>query len=296
MDFQAILVATDFSPLAEQAVARGALLAQQHKASLHLLHVLSPVAWKMFGKALFEHPLVSEKRLYESAQKRLSDVADACRARYAIPVQCSVEAGRPHEQIAAYVNLHAIRLTILGPHAGNVVRDLFIGSTAKRLLRAGTLPALIVKTQPTAAYRTALVAVDFSTISRTAIDVVASMAPDAVIHALHVYDVLYEGKMRYAGVGEAVIQQYRDAAEVEATRMMHAFISALGGHGSVMPIVRHGYAARVVLEEARALEADLIVMGKHSRSALDELFMGSVTEGVLYQLDRDLLIVSGGSR
>lgn len=292
MNVQAILAATDFSPHAEQAVARAALLAQQHKATLHLLHVLPAISWKMFGRMLSEHPLVTEKQLYEAANARLSGVADTCRKRYAIPVQFHVEIGRPHEHIANYARLHAVKLTVLGSHAGNFAHDLFIGSTAFRFLHGGTHPALIAKTLPRAPYRTVIVAVDFSDISRTAIDSAARIAPGAVIHALHVYDVLFEGKMRYAGVDEAVIQQYRDAADAEASRMMHEFLLGQRRHGAILPIVRHGYPARVILDEAHALHADLIVMRKHSRSGLNELFLGSVTEGVLCGLDRDLLVVT----
>ena len=289
---QAILAATDFSPHAEQAVARAALLAQQHKATLHLLHVLPAISWKMFGQMLSEHPLVTEKQLYKAANARLSDVADACRKRYAIPVQFHIEVGRPHEHIANYARLHAINLTVLGSHADNFARDLFIGSTALRFLHEGTHPALIAKTLPHAPYRTVLVAVDFSDISRTAIDSAARIAPGAVIHALHVYDVLFESKMRYAGVDERVIQQYRDAADAEASRMMGEFLLEPGRHGAILPIVRHGYPPRVILDEADTLHADLIIMGKHNRPGLNELFLGSVTEAVLYGLDRDLLVVT----
>lgn len=89
-----------------------------------------------------------------------------------------------------------------------------------------------------------------------------------------------------------MIQQYRDAADAEASRMMHEFLLGQRRHGAILPIVRHGYPARVILDEAHALHADLIVMGKHSRPGLNELFLGSVTEGVLCGLDRDLLVVT----
>lgn len=46
---QSILAATDFSPRAEHAVERAALLAQQDKAVLHLL---SEAWWKAFCTAL----------------------------------------------------------------------------------------------------------------------------------------------------------------------------------------------------------------------------------------------------
>lgn len=292
MGLQAVLAATDFSPRSQQAVERAALLAQQHKAILHLLHVQPAISWKMFGRMLLEHPLVTEKQLYEAARTRLGEVADECRTRYTIPVQYHVEIGRPHERIASYARAHAIDITVLGPQAGNFGRDLFIGSTALRFLQTGTNPALIAETVPKASYRTVLVAVDFSAVSRAALDAAVWLAPEAAIHTLHVYDILFEGKMRYAGVDHDVIEQYRNAAEAEAERLMQEFLFVHGGQGEISHLVQHGYPARVILDQARKLDADLIVVGKHSRSGLGELLLGSVSEAVLFGLDRDLLVVA----
>lgn len=293
VNLKTILTATDFSPRAEWAVARAALLAQQHKATLHVLPVIS---WKMFGQALFEHPLVTEKQLYDAAKLRLKSVADDCQKRYAIPVEWFVEIGRPHERIADYAHAHAISLTVWGSHSGNFARDLFIGSTAFKFLRSGTNPALITETSPhtpqSTSYSNVLVAVDFSEVSRNAIHTAAQIAPGALIHALHVYEVQFESKMRYAGVDDDVIQKYRDAAEAEAARLMQKFLLDLKQYDTILPIIRHGYPARAILDEAHRQHAGLIVMGKHSRSGLGELFLGSVTEGVLHALDRDLLVVA----
>ncbi len=296
VDIKTILTATDFSPRAEWAVARAALLAQENKATLHVLHVLPVISWKMFGQALFEHPLVTEKQLYDAAKIRLKSVAEDCQQRYAIPVEWFVEIGRPHERIADYAQVHAVSLTVLGSHSGSFARDLFIGSTAFKFLRGGANPALIAETLPlipqSTSYRNVLVAVDFSEVSRTAIHAAAQIAPGAVIHALHVYEVLFESKMRYAGVDDDVIQKYRDAAQAEATHMMQKFLLDLEQSDTILPIIRHGYPARAILDEAHRQHAGLIVMGKHSRSGLDEIFLGSVTEGVLHALDRDLLVVT----
>lgn len=287
-----ILAATDFSPPAEQAVARAATFARQFRTTLHLLHVLPPISWKAFGKALIEHPLVTEKQLYDAARTRLDNVADACRTQYGIEVTSHVDIGRPHVCIADFARTHAVGLTVLGPHAGNFARDLFIGSTAYRFLREGSAPALIAQPAGQAPYRTVLVAVDFSDISHAAIEAAQKFAPGAAIHALHVYDVLFEGKMRYAGVEDDVIQQYRAGAETEARGMMQQFLAERGWQESIIPAVRNGYPPRTIRDEADSLRADLIVMGKHGRSALQESFLGSVTEAVLHGLDRDLLVVA----
>lgn len=292
MELKHILAATDFSDLAGQAVGRAALLAQQHGATLHLIHVVPSVSWKIFGRALIEHPLITEKHLYESAQQHLQEQAETCRKRFGLDVRCHADIGRPHDVIAAYATQIQADLNVLGPHADNLLHDLFIGSTARKVLHKGRQPTLIAQVKPDTPYRRVLVAVDFSDASRVALEAALRFAPDAAVHLLHVYDVLFEGKMRYAGVEENVIEQYRDAAGTEAWRLMHEFLEQMGARDRVQPIVQNGYPARAILDEAQNLQIDLIVMGKRGRSELDELFLGSVTETILYDLDRDLLLVS----
>lgn len=290
-----LLAATDFSASAERAIQRAALLAKQHGAILHLMHVVPTLTWTMFGRALVEHPLVTEKNLFDAAKERLSNLAEDCAARYGISVQSHVDIGRPYQRIAEYVTRHEIDMAVLGPHADNPVRDVFIGSTASRFVRRGARSALVVRSTPAEPYRRVLVAVDFSDASRLSVETAASLAPEASIHVLHVFDVLFEGKMLYANVEPEVIQQYRDAAGEEAWRMMNEFTGELGlpGHmPPVVPVIRNGDPSQRIIEEARMLQADLVVMGKHGRSELDQLFLGSVTENVLHQTDRDLLLVA----
>ncbi|HVK94610.1 MAG TPA: universal stress protein [Noviherbaspirillum sp.] len=298
MHIRRILAATDLSPDGNRAIGRAALLAQQHQASLHLLHVLPAMSLKMLGHAFVEHPLVTEKQLYEAAKTDLHAAADTCRQRYAGPLQWYVEIGRPHERIADYVRQHRIDLTVLGASTDQHAPRLMIGATVLKVLRTGTQPVLIAGIEPEAPYSRVLVAVDFSGISSIAMEAAAHIASGATLHVLHVTEAMAEGKMHYAGVDAKVIQQYRDASEQEAMRTMTGFLATLRQHApmrasSIASIVRRGSPARIIRDEAQALQADLIVMGKHSQSRLEQLLVGSVTEKVLHDLDRDLLLVVG---
>lgn len=286
-----ILAATDFSPRAELAVKRAATLARQHEATLHLLHVMPTLQWQMFGRALVEHPLVTEGRLYESARARLESFAETLAGHYAISLQHHVSIGRPHEKIAEYAQSHAVDVTVLGSHGENFVLDPFIGTTALKFVRMGTSPALIVDTEETGADDNVLVAVDFSDVSRATVEAALRIVPQGSIHVLHVYEVAFEEKMRFAGVEEGVIQRYRDAAGREARRMMDAFLAAIDVRDRASPIIKRGAPALTILDRARALHADLIVMGKRGRTELNELLLGSVTKHVLQETDRDLLLV-----
>ncbi|MGB7989964.1 MAG: universal stress protein [Candidatus Methylophosphatis roskildensis] len=286
-----IVAATDFSPRAELAVKRAATLAQQHEATLHLLHVMPKLQWQMFGRALVDHPLVTEGRLYESARARLKNLAEALAGSYAIALQHHVSIGRPHEKIAEYARSHVVDLTVLGSHGENFVLDPFIGTTALKFVRMGTSPALIVDTEATGAYGNVLVAVDFSDVSRAAVEAALRIGSQGSIRVLHVYEVEFEEKMRFAGVEDGVIQRYRDAAAREARRMMDAFLAGKDLRDRVSPIIKRGAPALTILDQAQALHADLIVMGKRGRTELNEVLLGSVTKHVLQETDRDLLLV-----
>ena len=55
--------------------------------------------------------------------------------------------------------------------------------------------------------------------------------------------------------------------------------------------VVEGKPAEVILEQARAIDADLIVMGSHHHSALGEALLGTTTQKVLHRSERPVLVV-----
>jgi nucleotide-binding universal stress UspA family protein len=295
MKISSLLVATDFSPATDVAIERAALLAKHYAATLHLLHVVPPISWRMFGEALAEHPLALEQRMHDAARERLLEMTHATQQRYAINVRPHVAVGDIPERIDEYVRTHAIDLAVLGRRTGQLGRDFFLGTTSLKYLHLMTTPTLIVQNPASAHYQTGLVAVDFSDVSKPALETAQVVAPQATLYAAHVFDVEFESMMRYAGVEDHIVRQYRNAAETEAAYRMEACLRAVDQSRPVLPIIRHGAPAKVLLDEAENLQAGLMVLGKRLKSGLEKWMLGSVTEDVAFQCQgRDLLIVAGG--
>jgi len=63
------------------------------------------------------------------------------------------------------------------------------------------------------------------------------------------------------------------------------------GDKTILTIVKEGDFADSILEAAKEVNADIIVIGSHSRRWLEEILMGSVTEKVLQHTLIPLLIV-----
>lgn len=91
-----------------------------------------------------------------------------------------------------------------------------------------------------------------------------------------------------AGPTEALLKQAREEVRqhlAEARRWLH--------EGGITPseIEREGDAGKQIVEAARELEADLIVLGSHGRNPLARLFVGSVSDAVLRHWEGATMIV-----
>jgi nucleotide-binding universal stress UspA family protein len=287
-----ILVATDFSGCAARASERAARLADDHHATLHLVHVMDGLLLQMFAGTLDEHPLATEQRLLESARSRLQELAGLLASQFGVPVKDEVLIGRIHAQVAEYATTHAIDLTVFGAHGENFVRDVFVGSTASKFLRKSRQPTLVARSDEERPYHQVLVAVDFSPASRLAVEWAVRIAPQAAIHVLHVSELPFEGKMRYAGIKEGEIAKYRYRAEQDARRTLDAFLGSIERAAGLQHSVIDGPPSRTIAAQAQFHHADLVVMGKRGKLEFDEFLLGSVTLRVLEQIDRDLLLVA----
>ena len=247
---------------------------------------------QMFAGTLDEHPLAMEQRLRESARSRLKELAGLLASHFGVSVKDEVLIGRIHAQVTEYATTHAIDLTVFGAHGENFVRDVFVGSTASKFLRKGRRPTLIVRSEKKRPYGQVLVAVDFSPASRLAIEWALRIAPQAAIHVLHVSELPFEGKMRYAGILEDDIAMYRRNAEQEARRALEAFLGGIEGAAGLRRSVVDGPPSRTIAAQAQLRHADLVVMGKRGKLEFDEFLLGSVTLRVLEEIDRDLLLVA----
>jgi len=184
-----------------------------------------------------------------------------------------------------------IDLMVMGVRGAHFVRELLIGSTTERVLRKSRRPLLAVKQRPQSPYRRILAPVDFSDHAAAAVNAAHVWLPDADIVLLHAFEVELESTFRLAGMDDNTIHAYRARARDEAQSAMDAFVGRLQVPASRLSRqFVHGAATLNILEQELMLDVDLVVMGKHGQSALDELLLGSVTQHVLTYSSNDVFI------
>lgn len=290
-----ILAATDLSAPARHAVERGFRIAAAANADYCVMHALELDTMDALREWLGEDLTQVKQKIEEQARETLlQQLADPAR-KHGVTARALIVAGTPLATIVEQADAMATDLLVLGARGGDFLRHYLLGSTASRLLRKSRRhPVLIVKQASHEAYRRALIPVDFSALSVRAIQLARQVASGADIVLLHAYEAPFEGKLAYAGVDAAVIQQYRDAAREEALRNMRRVAAEAGlAIGDYSPLVVHGDPSQQVIEQEQERDCDLIVMGKHGASITEDLLLGSVTKHVLEEAQSDVLVVCG---
>jgi nucleotide-binding universal stress UspA family protein len=287
-----LLAATDFSTPARHALERAALLAEAHPgARLTLAHVVSRTALDSLRHLLSEDAAALEARLLEQAELRLTELATHLAASHAGAIDTVLKQGSAPIALVELAEALHTDLLVLGARGAHFVRERLLGSTTERVLRTSRRPLLAVKQRPHAPYRRILAAVDFSDHSAVAVNAAHAWLPDADIVLLHAFEVEMENALQLAGISDSQIHQYRIKARDAAQQAMDAFIDQLQvPQNRLTRQFVHGPATLSILEHEQMLDPDLIVMGKHGQSALEELLLGSVTRHVLAYSSSDVFI------
>ncbi|KON80673.1 universal stress protein [Azoarcus sp. PA01] len=286
-----LLVATDLSAPARHAADRGALVAGEVGASLDLFHVVNVMAVEKLRLLIADVPPETGQRVLDSAREEVRELAAYLLKHHGVSAGVQVASGPLLPEIIGQADAISADLLVLGARGSSFMRHLLIGSTAERMVRKTRWPMLIVKQPPHEAYRTLLVPVDFSPFSLRALRNAQAIAPRADIVLLHAFEVPFESKLRFAGIEDELLARYRIAARQEALAKLRELRDEAGlSLERTRLIVVHGDASRNIVEQEQEQDCDLIVMGKHGESMLEDLLLGSVTKHVLAESQGDVLV------
>lgn len=285
-----ILVATDFSSHARHAVTRAACLANDIHPALTLMHV-RPVHPTARIREWLGAASAPERRICDLARRQLDQLALELVSSRHVEINTEAVAGSALDEILRTGERVDARLLVLGGRGVGFLRRLVLGTTSQRLMRRTNRPLLVVRRLARQPYRRVLVAVDFSPQSLDALTLAQRVAPRAKLVILTVFQVPFEGKLRFAGVDDATFDIYRQRARASALQQLHALAHEAGLSPAQWELcVAEGDVSRRIVEQERSRDCDLVVLAPHVRSAAVDLLLGSVTRHVLAEGDVDVLI------
>lgn len=286
-----ILAATDLSGPARHAVERAALVAAGSDSALAMIHIANLAPLDQVRQLLSSEPERLEQDLVDQLRDALRTLAATIHERFGVTPALRVATGDLLPELLNHAATLPADLLVLGARGSSFLRHILLGTTAERLLSSSRVPMLVVKQPPHEPYRQLLVPVDFSASSLRALRLARTIAPRADISVLHVFEVPFEGQLRYAGVDESKIEHYRAIAHNQAWEKLRQLRSSAElDDARVELLVRQGDVSQRILEQEQEADCDLIVIGKHGKDAIEELLLGRVTRHVLTEAQGDILV------
>ncbi|HKL53044.1 MAG TPA: universal stress protein [Wenzhouxiangellaceae bacterium] len=278
-----ILVATDFSPRADLALERAAILAATTDANLDIVHVVDPDRPRRLvaAEAGLSHDLLDEQR------KLITD-------RHGIEASAHLYEGEPFQGIGKALDNLKPDLLVVGAYRRRLLQDTFIGTTAERAIRRSRKPVLMVNSEATEHYVHILAAVDLSPNSAQALRTVAALDlnRDAAMTVAYLYDAHAIGSISLGSLSKADIRAYLADEEALAVGELDTFLKLVEA-GRVQRIVRHidTTLAPTLQNIASELSADLLVIGAGAGSGPTRMLLGSSALEILATSRRDVLVV-----
>jgi nucleotide-binding universal stress UspA family protein len=211
MNTPTILVATDFSQRSIDIVQRALPLAKELGGTLHVIHVIEESLFDFLEKdqPIIEHAL-------EALKKHFPTINES-------NLHC--KKGKVGAVIADLAKELSTKLIILGnsgEHGG--LKNLFIGSSTKAIVRSVSVPVLVVKSFKDLDIKKLLIPTDFSKASKKHIQTMQSLFPKAKITLLHTYTVPFSTRLSLYGVKKGDVNLLGENLEIYAKNEAALFL------------------------------------------------------------------------
>jgi len=277
-----ILVATDLSQGADDAVEMAAYLASAFESEAILLHVMPPLR----GVEVPSSMVRSEVNKYlDTIRAKLVDDG----IKVADPIFAD---GTPFDKIIDRAEEHDVNVIIVGSGEKTGDDRYRMGITAERLERRAQRPVLVVKRGTSPPLGRILCPIDFSGTSRRALREAIHIARHCKARLSVLTVVESSGSVLPRVVSAS--EEDRNQSMSEQESRFEKFLKDFDFHDvDYETTIRQGRPHEEILNSIEENTTDLLVMGSVGRTGVARIMLGSVAEKVARELPCSIMTVKG---
>jgi len=268
-----ILIPTDFSDCANNAVATGIALAKKMKAEIHFVHVQrTPIEWEKIRK---EQEKNFPEALHEIGHARGELTQLELKAKKA-KLKVTTALVFNNNDISTVLKDYKYDLIIIGSHGTSGFKEL-LGSNTQRVVRYSITPVLVVKhSSKKNTFKSIVFASNFGEGAFQPFRRVIQFADlvKAQIHLLYV-------NMPF---------QFKETDEIEAA--MQSFLKKCPRGTCSMNIYNALNEERGIQKFAEKINADVIALTTHGKTGFMKMISPSITESLVNHSNSPILSVN----
>lgn len=281
-------VGVDFREKTDHVLECAARLARSSGAEVDLIHILRP-------PPAYDRVLVKVRDLpdiEQSLERARSSLASLARSLKGVAATSHVGVGVPEVEVLARATELGDDLLLVGPSTRHRAGWFGVGRTASRIVRHARLPVLVAKEELREKPARIVATTDFSEASRPALVEAVALAKlwGAELILLHVLEPIFHLQGLSAKIaGESDVYAIEPGDLDPEWKSIESSL-ALEGVSCRHQVVK-GEAVDAIVEAAEAVDADLLVVGTHGRSAVSRALLGSSAEALLEDYSGPLMVV-----
>lgn len=258
-----LLVPTDFSPQAENALKVAAKMATKHGSEIYILHTLElPLH---LANAADPNSLPEPLFFIKLAEKHFLEILEQPYLQDIV-----IHEAYGHDEIYTDINeavkMNDIDLVVMGSHGVSGFKEMFIGSNTEKVVRTSKIPVLVIKSeQKDFKINNFVFATDFSKESREPLMEAQRFAGD-VGAKMHLLYINTPGGFK---------------TTEQINKMMNNLVNKIDDDNYTLNIYNDTSVEKGILNFAKDTQANLIGMSTHGRKGLSHFFNGSISEDLV---------------
>jgi len=267
-----LLVPTDFSSQAENALKIAAQLARKHNCEIHLLHILEIPLHQV--DALSSYNDLPEAIYFMKLAHQQFETLKANAYLTGLIIHEHVEFHEIFKGIFHVCKKHNIDLVIMGSNGTSGLREMLIGSNTEKVVRTSETPVLVIKNEhENFEVNDFVFASDFKDESKVPYKKAIEFA-EILNTQMHLLMVNTPNKFM---------------SSAKANSRMKTFANDFDYDNYSINIYNDDTIEKGIMNFSASISADLIGMSTHGRQGISHFFNGSISEDLVNHAKRPVI-------
>lgn len=259
-----ILVPTDFSEHAENALKVAAQIAKKNNSEIIVLHMLELPS--QMNDAVLGGASIPETMLFMKKANEMLDEVSSRPYLDGIEITEIVKMDKPTQGISQVSKEYNVDLIVMGSHGSSGIEELLIGSNTEKVVRNSEIPVLIIKKDiPNFNIQNIVFVSDFSDESKKPFEKFLNISK------------FFESKIHLTTICTPNSFKPTHVAE----KAMNNFVTEFNITNYKTHIYNDTNIEKGIINFSNSINADAIAMCTHGRTGFAHFFNGSISEGLV---------------
>lgn len=261
-----ILVPTDFSEKAENALKVAAQLAKKFDAQIYLLHLIELPADMVNPVGETRSNDLPEALFFMKMAKQKFDELLSRPYLKGLKVRDAVEVNKAFDGILEASKKYDCDFIVMGSQGATGLKEMFIGSNTEKVVRTSEIPVLVVKNEhQTFEIRNFIFATNLETTGRKTLSKVVELA-ETFKAKLHLVYINTANEFLTSNDCDKKLKKYMEGTDF-TNYEFHVFNDDSVEQG--------------ILNFSKKMKADVMGIATHGRKGLSHFFNGSISEDLV---------------